>query len=61
MDWITDRLSTIGGGFGGICAYLLNISPMHIAEIALYALMGSLIGEAVKLVFERFKKKNDEE
>jgi hypothetical protein len=58
MDWLKDRLCNIGGGFGGIMAYILNITPMHIIEIGFYGLIGSLIGEGVKLLFERqFKKK----
>jgi len=57
MNWITDRLSTIGGGAGGIMAYLLNIEMMHVAEIALYGLIGSLIGEVVKETVLFIKKK----
>jgi hypothetical protein len=60
MNWITDRFSTIGGAGGGIAAYLMNISLSSTAEIALYALVGSLIGEAIKEVFSFFKKRNAE-
>lgn len=58
MDWIQDRFSTIGGASGGIIAYLMNISLLSVAEIALYGLVGSLIGEAVKIGFSFFEKRN---
>lgn len=58
MESITDRLSTIGGGAGGIAAYFLNINPMHVAEIALFGLVGSLVGEGVKELFAFFRKQN---
>ena len=51
-----DRLSTIGGGLGGVFAFIMAISIVHVVEIALYGLIGSLIGEGVKFVFERIKK-----
>jgi len=57
MNW-TERLSTLGGGLGGIMAYLANINLFHVAEIGLYALVGSLIGEGVKelIIFVKRKK-----
>jgi len=63
MDW-TDRLSTIGGGLGGVTAYILNISLLHVFEVAVFALIGSGIGEGVKelILFVKKRKaiKNDQ-
>jgi hypothetical protein len=41
-------------------AYLSNVSLLHTAEIALYALIGSLIGEGIKelFIFLHKRKKN---
>lgn len=57
MNWITDKLTQAGGTLGAVVAYILNISLVHIAEIALYALVGSAIGEAVKEAVIFYKKK----
>lgn len=57
MDYVINRLSNIGGIGGGVFAYILNISPFHILEIGLYALIGSVIGEAVKEAVIFFKNK----
>jgi hypothetical protein len=56
MDW-TNRLTTTGGGIGGVAAYLMNINFFHVVEIGLYALIGSLIGEGVKELIIAFKKR----
>jgi hypothetical protein len=62
MNWITDRFSTIGGAGGGIVAYIMNISFLNTAEIALSALIGSLIGEGIKELFSFFhNRKNDKD
>ncbi len=60
MYWITERIPVIGGMGGGILAYLQNISLLNTAEIALYALIGSLIGEGIKelFIFLHKRKKN---
>ncbi len=57
MDYVINKLSNIGGIGGGLFAYLLNISPFHIIEIGLYALIGSIVGEGVKEAVIFFKKK----
>jgi hypothetical protein len=57
MDWITGKLTTAGGAFGGFAAYLLNIDLIHITEVALYALVGAAIGEGVKESVLFVKKK----
>ena len=58
-DW-TDRFVTAGGGLGGITAYFMQITPKHMLEIGLYALVGSLIGEGIKelILFVKRKKSN---
>ena len=50
--------SKLGGVVGSIGAYLLNISLAQIIEIALYAFIGSAIGEGVKEAVKYYKKKN---
>ncbi|MFZ4056972.1 MAG: hypothetical protein ACOYKE_02485 [Ferruginibacter sp.] len=54
-------LTTLGGGTGAVVAYLLNITLVNTIEMALYALVGSIIGEGVKLLINRFKKNNSDE
>ncbi len=56
MDW-QDRLSNLGGGLGAITAYILKISLFHIFEVAIFALVGSVIGEGVKELVKFVKKK----
>jgi hypothetical protein len=60
QNWLNEKLGNIGGSLGGIAAYLLNISLVHLAEIGLYALVGSAVGEGVKFAIEYYKKKKSE-
>ena len=57
MEW-TNRLTTIGGGLGAIMAKILSVSISQVAEIAVYALVGSLIGEGVKELIKFVKTKS---
>ena len=56
MDW-TNKLGNIGGGLGGVSAYILNVNLLHVVEIGVYALVGSLIGEGVKELIILLKNK----
>lgn len=52
-----DHITRIGGGIGGVMACLLNINLVHIGEIALFAFIGSAIGEIVKETVKAIQRK----
>ena len=63
MQWY-DRLTQAGGSLGAVLAYLLNISLYSLFQVALYAFVGAVVGEAVKKAikfYEQKKKKPDEQ
>ncbi len=59
MNGVIERLSNIGGGLACIMSYFLNITPMHVLEIAVYGLVGSIIGEVVKIAVEKCTRKKN--
>lgn len=61
MHWY-DKLTQAGGSLGAVLAYLLNITLYNLFQVALYAFVGAVVGEAVKKavkVYESKKKKPD--
>ena len=58
---MNDRFSNIGGAVGAILAKFLSISIMQIAEVALFAFIGSLIGEGVKILANWWTEKRKQQ
>lgn len=56
MHWY-DKLTQAGGSLGAILAYLLNITLYSLFQVALYALVGAAVGEAVKETVKLYKGK----
>jgi hypothetical protein len=57
MHWY-DRLTQAGGSLGAVLAYLLNIDLSSLFQVALYAFVGAVVGEAVKKSIKFYEQKN---